>query len=262
MTAGPHNGGLSSQQGVQLASTFAALPDGRAGNYDVDVMDGLVQACVVVLDVAAAGLLLFDLRGCLQVVASSGGEEHLPELLQIQSAEGPCLDCVHSGASVTVHDLSAAAGRWPRFVEQATPMGYRSVHAFPLRLREEVIGGLTLFRKSGLPLDRPLEQMAQGLADVAATGVLRQRSTYRTLLLAEQLQTALDSRIVVEQAKGVLAEHGGLSNDEAYKVLRKYARDHNHKLNELAYTITTGGCSLDEILDWVRARSARHSHRR
>jgi transcriptional regulator with GAF, ATPase, and Fis domain len=263
MTSPPGSTGLGGQQGVRLAETFVALADALVDDYDVvEVMDQLVRACVDVLDVAAAGLLLVDQRGGLQVVASSSEEVHLLELFQLQDAEGPCLDCVRSGAAVTVHDLRTAAARWPRFVEEATRVGYGSVYAVPMRLRQEVIGGLNLFRRPGLTLDRHEEQLAQALADVATIGVLQQRMTHRALLLAEQLQTALDSRIVVEQAKGVLAEYGGLSMDDAYRALRGYARDHNRKLSEIADSVVHGQLPLAAMVAPARGRGRPHSDRR
>lgn len=261
MISAPGPTGLDGRQGVRLAETFVALADALVDDYDVvDVMGQLVRACVDVLDVSAAGLLLVDQRGGLQVVASSSEEVHLLELFQLQGAEGPCWDCVHSGAAVTVSDLRTAATRWPRFVEEATRVGYRSVHAVPMRLRQEVIGGLNLFRQPGPALDRLEEQLAQALADVATIGVLQQRMTHRALLLAEQLQTALDSRIVVEQAKGVLAEFGGLPMDDAYKALRRYARDHNHKLSALADSIVADELSPDRVV--ARRRGRPHPERR
>lgn len=250
--------GVEDTRSVSLAETFVALADVLVDDYDVvDFMDRLVRACVDLLDATAAGLLLIDQRGSLQVVASSSEEVHLLELFQLQDDEGPCLNCVTSGAPVTVERLEAAAGRWPRFVAEATRIGYQSVHAVPMRLRQQIIGGLNLFRQPGPVFGRSEQRLAQALADVATIGVLQQRSTHRATLLAEQLQTALDSRIVIEQAKGVLAEHGGLGMDDAYRALRRHARDRNYKLSELADAVVTGRIDAEWIVSRPRTRAPR-----
>ena len=229
-----------------LAGHFVALADTLVADYDVvDLMDRLVHSCVELLDATSAGLLLVDQRGGLQVVASSSEETRLLELFQLQNEEGPCLDCIATGTAVTVDDLSTQADRWPRFVAAAMSVGYRSVHAMPLRLRHEVLGGLNVFAAEGRRLTDEEKQIAQALADVATVGILQHRSVHRASLLAEQLQTALTSRIVIEQAKGVLAEHGHLTMDASYRTLRSYARNGNHKLSELAQDVVLGRISLD-----------------
>jgi transcriptional regulator with GAF, ATPase, and Fis domain len=259
MINGPALAALGSRQSMLLAQTFVSLADALVEDYDVlDLMDRLVRACVDILDVTAAGLLLIDQRGNLQVVASSSEEVHLLELFQLQGAEGPCLDCVRTGVPVTVHDLSTAASRWPRFVAEVSRVGYGSVHAVPMRLRQEIIGGLNLFRRPGPPIGRLEEQLSQALADVATIGLLQQRSAHRASRLAEQLQTALDSRVVIEQAKGVLAQYAGLSMDDAYRALRQHARDHNRKLSALADIVVRGELSLDEVIQSARKRRPHH----
>jgi ANTAR domain/GAF domain len=261
MTRGPALPGLGNRQSLLLAETFVALADVLVDDYDVvDLMDRLVRACVDILDATAAGLLLIDQRGGLQVVASSSEEVRLLELFQLQRAEGPCLDCVRSGTPITIHDLRTAAQRWPRFVDEASRVGYGSVHAVPMRLRQEIIGGLNLFRRPGPPLGLPEEQLAQALADVATIGVLQQRSTHRASVLAEQLQTALDSRIVIEQAKGVLAQYAGLGMDDAFRALRQHARDHNRKLSLLADAVVKGEVPLDDVVRSSRERRGRPQH--
>jgi transcriptional regulator with GAF, ATPase, and Fis domain len=233
---------------ARLAGHFVALADTLVADYDVvDLMDRLVHACVDLLDATAAGILLLDQRGGLQVVASSSEEARLLELFQLQSEEGPCLDCISSGTAVTVDELSAQSARWPRFVEGASLVGYRSVHALPLRLRDDVLGGLNLFRTSGPQLSAQEQSIAQALADVATVGILQQRSVHRAWLLAEQLQAALTSRIIIEQAKGVLAEHGQLSMDDAFRALRGYARGRNLKLSGVASDVVLGRVALEQL---------------
>jgi GAF domain-containing protein len=224
-----------------LAETFVVLADTLVDDYDVvDLLDGLVTACVSLLGVTASGLLLDDQKGHLAVVASSSEETRLLEIFQLQNNEGPCLDCVRTGSAVTCPDLLAEQARWPLFVPAASAAGFRSVAAVPLRLREHIIGGLNLF-DSGIgevtPDDR---QLAQALADVATIGILQRRSAHRSTMVAEQLQHALNSRIVIEQAKGVLAERSSVSMDAAFATLRRYARNHNLKLTDVALNVVRG----------------------
>ncbi|MCW2607959.1 MAG: two-component system response regulator [Frankiales bacterium] len=237
------------RRSIALADTFVALADSLVDDYDVvDLMDQLVVASVSLFDIAAAGLLLIDQRGGLQVVASSSQEAQVLELFQLQSDEGPCLDCIRGGAVVTVADLHAERSRWPRFAAAAAAGGFTSVHAVPLRLRQDVIGGLNLFGSQRAAMTPHEQRLAQALADVATIGVLQQRSAHRAGLLAEQLQTALDSRVAIEQAKGVLAQHGGLDMESAYRALRGYARDHNLKLSALAQSVVQNDVDLDAVV--------------
>ena len=217
------------------------LADTLVDDYDVvDLLHQLVDACVNLLGVTAAGLLLDDQRGNLAVVASSNEETRLLEVLQLQSDAGPCLDCVRSGVPVSVDDLEVEQVRWPAFGAAAISAGFRSVAAVPLRLRTETIGALNMFHGAPHPVALNDRRLAQALADVATIGILQRRSTHRSTMMAEQLQHALNSRIVIEQAKGVLAERNGVDMDAAFNALRRYARNHNRKLSELALDVVRG----------------------
>ena len=232
---------------VLLAQVFVRLADTLVDDFDVvDLMDSLTQTCVELFGATAAGLLLLDQRGGLRLVASSSEEVRLLELFQLQSDEGPCLDCISTGTAVAVADLRAASARWPRFCAEAEKGGFRSVYAVPMRLRDQVIGGLNIFSTSGPELTADQQRIAQALADVATIGILQQRSVHRSGLLAEQLQVALDSRIVIEQAKGVLAEQGQVALDVAYHRLRRYARDRNLRLSDVANSVVRGELAFSD----------------
>lgn len=224
-----------------LAETFVLLADTLVDDYDiVDLLDQLVASTVNLLGVTAAGLLLDDQRGNLAVVASSDESTRLLEIFQLQTNEGPCLDCVRTGAAVSSDDLHGDRERWPRFVPAALDAGFRSVVAVPLRLRAQTIGGLNMFHARATPIPDDDRRLAQALADVATIGILQRRSTHRTTQLAEQLQHALSSRVAIEQAKGVLAERSNVGMDEAFAALRTHARTHNLKLTDVALAVVRG----------------------
>ena len=232
-----------------LASTFVKLADTLVDDYDVvDLLDILVNACVDLLQVSAAGLLLNDLKGNLAVVASSSEESRLLEVCQLQSDEGPCLDCVRSGESVISVDLELDRSRWPTFAQVALRAGFRSVVAVPMRLRDQTVGGLNMFHELPASMIVDDQRLAQALADVATIGILQQRTTHRSSLLAEQLQNALNSRVMIEQAKGVLAERNRIDMETAFRALRRYARDHNEKLADVARAIVRGGPEASRLV--------------
>lgn len=244
------SGGWQGRKGAMLSERFVALADTLVTDYDVvELLEGLVRSCVEVLDVDQGGILLIDLRGHLQLVAASNEATKLIELLQVQSEEGPCLECVTAGTPVAVPDLSTQQERWPTFALAAISVGFTAVHALPLRLRNETIGALNLFTtRAGRSLDDHDLRIAQALADVATIGILQQRSVSRSSLLAEQLQSALDSRIVVEQARGVLAERGALDMHSAFERMRGYARSHHQKLVDVAANVVHERLAADAVL--------------
>lgn len=233
--------GPAAVRDAEVAEALVGLADTLVADYDVvDLMDRLVVTATELLGGGDAGILLRDQRGGLQLVASTSDQTRLLELFQLQNDEGPCLDCIDQGTAVSVDDLAAAAARWPRFAAEATRGGFRSVHAVPMRLRDQVIGGLNLFQTDLRQLGPRDKRLAQALADIATIGVLQQRSVHRSSLLAEQLQTALDTRIVIEQAKGVVAALADVDMDAAYRRIRKHARDHNLKMGAVAEAVVAG----------------------
>ncbi len=229
----------------QLAEAFVELADTLVDDFDVvDFLHQVTVRCADVLGVAAAGVLLTDQRGTLQVVAASTEQTRLLELLQLQTDEGPCPECFHTGRPVAVADLSSTAGRWPRFAAHAAQIGFASVHALPMRLRTDVIGALNLFGTQPGALDADTIQLGQALADVATIGLLQARAIHQRDTLAEQLQTALNSRIIIEQAKGVIAERRHLDMDQSFTLLRSTARKDNRRLSDLARAIVDGSQTL------------------
>jgi GAF domain-containing protein len=225
-----------------VSRAFVALADTLVDDYDdIDLLDQLVAHSVDLLAAQAAGLVLGDPEGRLRVAATSSDAAGLMELLQLQNEQGPCLDCYHSGTPVSVPDLHEVTARWPIFagaVEQVGP--FRSVHALPLRLRGQTIGSLCLFHRSPRPLPDADLSLGQALADVATIGILQERAIRRGELLNEQLQTALASRVVIEQAKGVLAHHLTVDMDTAFDLLRRYSRHGGMRLADTARQIATG----------------------
>lgn len=226
---------------TRLAQQFVALADTLVDDFDlIDLLDGLVRACVDLLDVTTAGLMILDARGRLRPVAASTEATRVLELFQLQNDEGPCLDCIRTGDKITVADIADEVHRWPLFAAAASASGFQSIHAVPMRLRRDTIGSLNLFNAPGPPLSEVDQGIAQALADVATIGILQQRSLARSAQLATQLQSALDTRIVIEQAKGVLAEYGGVPMGVAFEALRTYARCGNLKVGDTAQALVCG----------------------
>ena len=230
--------------GQLLSETFVELTDTMVADFDViDFLHVLTDRSVVLLDVSAAGLLLADPRGELRVVAASSEAARLLELFQLQNDQGPCLDCFRTGQPVTA-GLDAEAHRWPRFAAAARQAGFAAVQALPMRLRDQVIGALNLFRAVPGAFDPADIRIGQALADVATISLVHERSMRHSDTVNEQLQTALNSRVIIEQAKGKLAERLGLDMDQAFSVLRDHARTRNLRLSDVALAFIDGSETL------------------
>jgi len=221
-----------------LVRTLVELADSLVDDFDVvELLSLLADRCVGVLAVSAAGVMLVAPEGDLRVVASSSEAMRVVELFELQSDEGPCLDCYKSGKAVLNEELTAADSSWPRFASVAIDAGFRSVHALPMHLRGAVIGAINLFGTDEGPLSAEDAAAGQALADVATIAILQQRVASESRLLIDQLNTALTSRVVIEQAKGVLAERAGLSMESAFQAMRHYARDRNLHLVDIARSV-------------------------
>jgi GAF domain-containing protein len=230
----------------RLAAIFVEVADTLVDEFDLlDFLHMLTERANSLVGAAAAGLMLADERGRLEFMAGSDENVRLVELYQIQNEQGPCLEAFRTGRSVINVDLAAATQRWPRFAPRATAAGFRSVHAFPLRLRSQVIGALNIFgaTKGGTFDDMDVPIM-QAFADVATIGLMQERAIRRGEMLTEQLQGALNSRIVIEQAKGALAQVNGSTVDEAFNRMRAYARNNNRRLTDVAHLVVTDLASL------------------
>ena len=240
---------MTSVSAERLAQIFVEVADTLVDEFDlVDFLHMVTERAASLVGAPAAGLLLADQRGRLEYMAGSDENVRLVELFQLQHDEGPCMEAYRTGRAVINVDLDAAAGRWPRFAPRATAAGFRSVHAFPLRLREQVIGALNLFgsTRGGDFTDGDVP-VVQALADVAAIGLLQERVIRRGEVLTEQLQGALNSRIVIEQAKGAVAQARGVDMDEAFALIRGYARRHNRRLTDVVRTVVDDLGALPEL---------------
>jgi GAF domain-containing protein len=224
-----------------LAKTLVELADSLVADFDVvELLTLLADRCVDVLDVGAAGLMLAAPDGELRVIASSSETMRMLELLEIQAQEGPCLDCYRAGAPVANDDLTLVGDQWPQFAPAALAAGFRSVHALPMRLRGSVIGALNLFHLDPGEMRQADIDAAQAFADVATIAILQHRAATEAQTLNEQLNHALNTRIVIEQAKGMVAERRGLDMEQAFATLRNHARNHNLLLVDVATDIIGG----------------------
>jgi transcriptional regulator with GAF, ATPase, and Fis domain len=237
----------------KLAQTFVELADNLIDDFDaLELLTVLVERSVDLLGVAASGLLIADGQDQMRLTASSSESVRLLELYQIQNDEGPCLECYRTGTPVSIGSMEEARSRWPRFAEAASRAGFVGVLALPLRLRGHVIGALNLFDANGILSDPTTHPVAQAMADVATIAILQERFGRQREVLNEQLQSALTSRVVIEQAKGVLATRLDLGMEEAFERLRKRSRDDRRRLVEVAEEVVHA--HSDEVLVSYRER--------
>ena len=230
-------GTMTSQR---VAEVFVEFADTLVEEFDlIEFLQKVTSRASELVGSSAAGMLLADPQGRLQFMAASDERTELLELFQVQAHEGPCQDCFRQGVPVVNADLRDPNTPWPSFAPRAVDAGFRSVHAFPLRLRQEVIGALNLFGSDVGWMDPEDARTVQALADVATIGLLQERAVRRGEVLTEQLQGALNSRIVIEQAKGSIAQARGCSIDDAFDILRTYSRGNSVGLSEVARKVVS-----------------------
>jgi len=231
-----------------LVETLVALADTLVDDYDpIEFMQTLSERCVELLDVTAAGIMIADTDGNLRHAACSSERMRLVELLELQLEEGPCFDAYAQAAPVSSDSYAETARRWPRFAPKVREHGFEAVSAVPMRLRDTVIGALNLFSTRERALAGEDVAVAQALADIATIGILQERSIRDSRVLSTQLQGALDSRIVIEQAKGIVAEHRQVAIDDAFVALRAYARTRNRRLTDVAREIIAGTLRVEVL---------------
>ena len=232
----------------RLSQVFVELADTLVDDFEVlDILDTLTERSVELLQADAAGIILSDQRGHLQSVASTSHEAGLIEVFVLQNSEGPCLDCFNTGQPIVNVTLEDARQRWPRFTEASVALGYRTSHALPLRLRNEVIGAMNLFSAEETELSPDDIALGQALADVSTIALLQAQAANERDLLAEQLQYALNSRVLVEQAKGVLAERSRVEVEKAFTSLRAFSRRHRVPMSEVAARVINGALTIADL---------------
>jgi len=232
----------------RLADVFVEVADTLVDDFDlIEFLQMLTSRTAELAGAAAAGLLLADQQGNLQFMAASDEDTKMLELFQLQVHEGPCQDCFRTGQPVTNADLGAAADRWPVFAPRAVEAGFGSVYAIPMRLRTETIGALNLFGDGAGGLQPDGMHIVQALADVATIGLLQERAVHRGEVMTEQLQSALNSRIIIEQAKGVIAQLYSVDIDRAFEFLRGYSRRHNLRIGDVAQAVVTDPASIPDL---------------
>lgn len=223
---------------TMLAKTLIELADTLVKDFDVvELLTLLADRCVEVLEVDAAGIMLAAPDGNLRVMASSSETMRFLELFELQAQQGPCVDCYRTGIPVVNLDLRTINGRWPQFASEALAAGFHSVHALPMRLRGTVIGALNLFHSATGQMGQSDVEAAQAFADVATIAILQHRAALEIQVVNTQLNEALTSRIMIEQAKGMVAQHQSLNMEQAFLALRNHARNHNLRLLDLAQSI-------------------------
>jgi transcriptional regulator with GAF, ATPase, and Fis domain len=228
----------------RVVEAFVELADTMVDDFDVvEFLHRLALRCVELLDCAEVGLLLADPSGRLQVMASSSERADALELLQCQGAEGPCTECYASARAVFSEDLAEDFGRWPSFAPAAVSKGFYSVQALPMRVRGQTIGALNLFRTERGRLAEEDMPLGQGMADIASVALLQERAVSDSHVLVAQLEGALGSRVIIEQAKGILAEQAQIGLDTAFVRLRGHARAGNLRLADVARQLTDGQLS-------------------
>ena len=237
-----------------LTHTFVTLADTLVDTYDViDFLQILAERSVALLDVSAAGIMLGDINGQLRHAACSSEQMRLVELFELQIEEGPCFDAYAGTRAIRCDSPEDARRRWPRFAPNAVDAGFLAMSAVPMRLRTNVVGALNLFSSTPRSLNDGDLRLAQAMADIATIGILQERVIRDGRTLTSHLEVALDSRVVIEQAKGIIAERNKITVDDAFALLRAFARNHNRLLSETASQVVDGTLQPDTLVSRATA---------
>lgn len=243
---------MTDDREAQVVTALVAVATSLTRGRDlVDLFTEMTADCAALLDVDGSCLLLAGRDGTLQVAAASGERAHLLARIQVKDGAGPCVDAFSDGAHVSVDDIDQARARWPEFVGSASRVGVRAVHAMPLRSREHTYGSLGLLNVAPGPLAVRDLLLGQAFVEILSAALVSQWAVDDRDIVVQQLQSALDRRVVIEQAKGRLAERGQVEMEEAFATLRRFARDHNIKIVDVATNIVSGDLTVDAVLEHV-----------
>ena len=241
---------MTDRRESDIIAAFTGLADRLVADFDVvELTTALTEDCARLLDVQAVGLLLADAAGVLHLLAATSAEARKLEAFQLQREEGPCLDCYHTGAPVSVADLRTATGRWPRFTASAAQQGFLSVHAIPMRLGLDRLGALGLFGVRPGVLGANDQHLAQGLAHVASIAIVQNNRSSDPGALAPALQSAVASKAVVELAKGMLTELHAVDMEDAFARMRGYADRHRERLTDVARQVVARSITVHQLAD-------------
>jgi len=234
---------------ARLAQVFVELSDTVLDTFDIiEFLDNLTERCVELLDADAAGLMLADQRNRLNLMAATVQRARVLGLFELHIQEGPSLECFTTGRAITNLSLAESRERWPRFGPAAIHSGFGTTHALPMRLRGQIIGALSLLTQDQRQLSVTDLAIGQAMADLATIGLLHQRNADEQKTLSEQLTIALNSRVLVEQAKGALADRARISLNEAFHRMRDYARHNRVPLASVASEVAAGAIPQDLLL--------------
>lgn len=245
---------------ADLYDSLLELADTLVLGFDVyDFADRLVVMLIEHVGADEAGIMLDDLHGKLNVLATSTEHMRLLELMELQNEEGPCLDASSTGELIAVEQVREAVQRWPAFAAAAMEHGVTATYAIPLRLRDRTIGALNLFCLDGRTLEADALRIGRLLANMATIGILNNRAMRKHERLSEQLQGALESRVVIEQAKGIAAESVGLDMAAAFELLRNTARRSNRSISDVARDVIRDRPSRADLVGGAAGEESRRT---
>lgn len=239
---------MTTEANVHLVEAFVDMTEALSSFHDpIEFVQQVVERSIELLHVSDVGVLLKDADGRLKLTASSSGDMRVAELLEVHLDEGPCYAAFTRNVVIAEAELSRDDDRWPHFAPTAIDLGFRSVYAFPLRAEGTPIGAMNVFSEERSALIGQGLRIAQGLADFASLGIRLSDHLRQSELLTQQLQTALDSRVAIEQAKGMIAAQGEISLTAAFHLIRSAARNRGVRLQEIVSQVTSGALTAEDL---------------